>query len=141
MVNDIIDGLSLQINAEFGDEYRIYCGAIKQGLIEPCFLIAALSPSQIQRVGARCFSENGFDIHFFSKSDDESGMYSTANRLFEALKYVTLLNGDMLRGTKMRFQIVDSILHFFVNYNLFLITDLEEDKMDTISINAGYREE
>lgn len=37
MINKIIDGISISLNAEFGDDYKIYTESIEQGLKEPCF--------------------------------------------------------------------------------------------------------
>ena len=43
MINEIIDGISVAINTEFGDDYEIYTESIEQGLEEPCFSILCLN--------------------------------------------------------------------------------------------------
>ena len=45
MINKIIDGISEAIFTEFGDGYDIYTESIEQGLIEPCFSILCLNPT------------------------------------------------------------------------------------------------
>lgn len=40
MLNEIIKGISMALNAAFGDGYEIYQNDVEQGLQEPCFLIA-----------------------------------------------------------------------------------------------------
>ena len=48
MINKIIDGISVAINAEFGDDYEIYTESVEQGLNEPCFSILCLNPTNEQ---------------------------------------------------------------------------------------------
>ena len=38
MINSIIEAISIALNNEFGDEYRVYADNIEQCLQEPCFL-------------------------------------------------------------------------------------------------------
>lgn len=53
--------------------------------------------------------------------------------MFDTLEYVTMLNGDIIRGTNMHTEIVDGVLHFLVNYNLFLIKEpTEVDTMESL---------
>ena len=49
MLNEIIKGISMALNAAFGDGYEIYQNDVEQGLKEPCFLIAVLQPESIFR--------------------------------------------------------------------------------------------
>ena len=37
MLNEIIKGISMALNAAFGDGYEIYQNDVEQGLKEPCF--------------------------------------------------------------------------------------------------------
>lgn len=53
-----------------------------------------------------------------------------ASILLEALEYITLVNGDLLRGTNMHFENVDDVLHFFANYNVHLIQP--DEKAETM---------
>ena len=48
MINKIIDGISIALNAEFGNDYEIYTDNIEQGLKEPCFSIVCLNPRMNQ---------------------------------------------------------------------------------------------
>ncbi len=45
--------------------------------------------------------------------------HAVAERLFSCLEYLDV-DGDLVRGTKMRYEVVDGILHFFVDYDLFV---------------------
>ena len=139
MVNEIIDGISLKLNQVFGDGYEIYGDTdIVQGLNEPCFFIALLNPTQTQLVGQRYFRENPFDIQYFPKNAGLNiELHSVASELFDALEYITLLDGEKLHGTSMAYEIVDGVLHFKVNYNVFM-TKKEEfiDAMENVEIDT-----
>lgn len=137
MVNKLIDGISIKLNQVFGDKKRIYDGSVEQGLKEPCFLITILNSSQTQKIGLRYFRQHSFDIHYFpSIRDDNNELQGMGSDLFDALEYVTIENGDLVRGTKMNYEVVDGVLHFFVNYNMF-VTKIEvpEDSMETLTVN------
>ena len=127
MVNDLIDGISVKLNQVFGDGVRIYSESVKQGLKEPCFFIAVLNPTQNPMIGARYFREHPFDIHYFpSKDGGNQEIQDVASKLFDALEYITLLDGDLVRGTEMHYEKVDDVLHFFVKYNMFVISRLKK---------------
>ena len=122
MVNDLIDGISVKLNQVFGDGVRIYSESVKQGLKEPCFFITVLNPTQNPMIGARYFREHSFDIHYFpSKDGGNQEIQDVASKLFDALEYITLLDGDLVRGTEMHYEKVDGVLHFFVDYNFHVI--------------------
>ena len=46
MINNVIAGIAIALNQEFGDDYEIYTEEIKQDLKEPCFFITLLNPSK-----------------------------------------------------------------------------------------------
>lgn len=121
MINSIVDGISIKLNNVFGDEYKIYSEDVKQGFDEPCFFILLLNPSKKQLVGQRYEREHHFDIHFFpsNKENANNQMNSVADTLLDALEYITV-DGNLLRGTKMKVEPVDNVLHFFVSYNFIV---------------------
>lgn len=51
MLNEIIKGISMALNAALGDGYEIYQNDVEQGLKEPCFLIAVLQPEITPMLG------------------------------------------------------------------------------------------
>ena len=142
MVNDLIDGISVKLNQVFGDDYRIYSENVNQGLKEPCFFIAVLNPTQSQVIGLRYFKEHPFDIHYFPSSKDGGNqeIQDVASKLFDALEYITLLNGDLVCGTEMHYEKVNDVLHFFVKYNMFVHKQVEvADEMETLTVNNNVK--
>lgn len=136
MINDIINGISTKLNQVFGSDYKIYKEEIKQGLKEPCFSIVVLEPSQEAKLPNRYFRSYPFDIHFFPESKTKNEMYNVAEKLLIELEYITVLD-NLCRGTKMRYEMVDGVLHFFVNYDLFIKKPKElGEYMETLTINV-----
>ena len=137
MVNDLIDAISIKLNQVFGDGKRIYSETVKQGLQEPCFFIAVLNPLQTQMIGNRYFRQHPFDIHYFpAVQDNTNELQEMASNLFDALEYITLTNGDLVRGSEMHYEVVDGVLHFFVDYNMFVNkVEVPADNMETLTVN------
>lgn len=120
MINSIIDSISIALNAEFGDRYKNYKEEKKQDLEEPCFFIQCLNPTQRLFLNKRYFRKNQFCIQYFPETSDKNEeCFAVAERLLERLEYLTV-NRDLVMGTKMYYEVVDNILHFFVNYDMFV---------------------
>lgn len=137
MINKIIDGICEALNQEFGNEYEIYTEEIKQGLKEPCFSVVILAPTTTQYLGRRYHNTNPFCIHYFPKSQTaaKAECYDIIERLTNCLEYITV-SGDLVRGTGMNSEIVEGVLSFFVNYNVFV---LKEDKEQVSMVEITQR--
>lgn len=119
MLNDIIGGVTAAIDKEFGDNYEVYTENIEQGLKAPCFFVKSLEVSQRRYVGNRYLLTVPLDVHFFPAGKRaKADMHDAATRLQFALERITLLNGDLVSGIDAHYEIVDSVLHFFITYNM-----------------------
>ncbi len=121
ILGEIVAGISRAINSEFGDKYKIYAESVEQGLEEPCFFIQSLTNDFKQELGNRYYWENLFCIQFFPEDlHNPSGeCCDVSQRLFLCLEYI-MIDGKPLRGIKMNCKIIDEVLNFFVNYNVFV---------------------
>lgn len=129
MINKIIDGISVAISSKFGDPYEIYTESIEQGLKEPCFSIVCLNPNIEQVLGKRYFRQNQFCIHYFPSSDEKAyECHDIAEKLMDVLELITV-DGDLCRGTDMGYQVIDDVLSFMVNYDMFIYKELESKTM------------
>ena len=114
---------------------------VEQGLEEPCFFIFSLKPSSKQLVGNRYERKYPFDIHFFPDTELVDGISTINNqlnevteRLFTALEYITVDN-SLVRGTSINAEIVDNVLHFFINFNMIVKKETEPiDTMGSLTI-------
>lgn len=134
-INDVVTAISIKLYETFGEAYEIYTESIEQGFQEPAFFIALLNPEFNQVIGNRYHETLPFDIHYFGPGYMDA--YSKASKLMKEMEYIQLLNGDLLRGTKMKGEVIDGVLHFFVNYNfhVYKVTD-PLDSMDGIWISG-----
>ena len=121
MINSIIESISITLNAEFGDKYAVHREEKKQGLKEPCFFVQCLNPTEELLFWKRYFRQNQFCIQYFPEDElrGKQECYAVAERLFSCLEYLDV-GGDPVMGTKRKCEVVDGILHFFVNYDLFV---------------------
>ena len=145
IVNDIITAISIALNAEFNPDeearYEVTAEEIKQNLHEPCFYIQCINPTHEQFLGRRYFRQLPFVIQYFPESTTgyEAECNAVAERMTWCLEYITCVGEDQpIRGTKMRSEVVDGVLNFFVNYDGFVLkaddTELMEDLTSTLEL-------
>jgi len=134
MLNDIITGIAKALDTAFGPDYRVHKNDVKQGLTEPCFFIAVLKPGQTPLLGDRAIWHSPFDIHYFPKGPATNAeLYDAATKLMYCLRYITLPDGDMLRGMSISYEAVDGVLHFFVTYCMVVNIPRELPAMETLT--------
>jgi len=137
-INEVVSAIAIKLHQTFGDSYTIYTESIQQGFQEPCFFIALLELEFRQIVGNRYHKTLPFDVHFFGKSNLEA--HNVADKLLANMEFIQCLNGDLLHGTKMNVNLVDDVLHFFVNYNTIVTKDTDPvDGMEGLTINGTTR--
>lgn len=128
----------MALNTAFGDGYEIFQNNVEQGLKEPCFFISILKPEIIPMLGRRFIQRNSFDIQYFPTSPGNNAeMITAAETMIGALDFITLPGGDLLHGTSVNYEVVDNVLHFFVNYNLPVLKPTEQTYMETLETEVG----
>lgn len=138
MLNEIIKGVARRLNAAFGDEYTIYQNGVRQGWQEPCFFIGVLQPEQLPLLGGRARRRNPLVVQYFPQAaGDNAELLDTAERLLLELTYIRLANGDCLRGTGMRYEIADGVLHFFVSYNMLVEQTQAQVNMEDLTVEQN----
>ena len=102
MLNEIIQGVSMKLNATFGDKYRFYQNDVRQGFKPPCFFLAVLNPEIAPLAGRQYINRNPLDVRFFPKDQrNNAEMFTVAAEMMDVLEIITLPNGDLIRGTGM----------------------------------------
>lgn len=148
MINKIIDGISKAINEEFGDDYEIYTEEIEQGLEEPCFSITTVEPTnELFRLN-KYFRKNPFCIHYFPSSKDKKNeCYKVLERMYLSMEYIEIeetfdgvTTKSKVMGTNMNGVYDDGVLHFFVNYDMY-VNKVEDAQtpMDSYDYNADVK--
>lgn len=119
-INDIITAISMKLNQVFGDNCKIYDDKVPQGFKTPAFFILFLNLEQVQQIGSRFRINTLFNIQYFPNQTDRVEASKMTLKVQQALKEITLLNGDIIRGTNANSEIIDGVAHNFVNFNFFL---------------------
>ena len=135
MLNDIMDAVTRRLNELFGDGYEIYTDAVEQGLKEPCFFVQFLEPSEKPMIGRRYYRETAMCIQHLPGDTVQPSreLNRVADILMDGMEYVTLANGDLLRGTGRSHRTEDGVLSFLVSYNMFVLKQpAGEDPMESI---------
>ncbi len=126
MINSIIAAITTCLKAEFGSRYKVHMEEKKQGLMEPCFFISCINPDSQLFLGKRYMRKNQFCIQYFPETEKKKQeCYSIAERLLLCLRQITVM-GAMVRGIRMHYEVVEGILHFFINYDMY-VYDAEEE--------------
>ncbi len=139
MIDLIISGISNTLYDTFG--YENFSDEIHQGLDPPCFFVSCIDPSIQKYIGTRYLKKNRFVIQFFPGSDDiKNQCYRVGEKMFECLEVIRV-DDFFLHATKMKFEIIDNVLHFFVDYNAFVRkVEQEQDAMGIMQNNIRVRE-
>lgn len=128
-VNDVRDGVIAALRSAY-PAVKIYGEKIKQGLVQPRFFVKILTAGHDREVDRRYKRVHSFDVHYFSETNED--MHAVADSLYAKLEYINL-NGGLYRGSKMQHEIIDDVLHFFVDYDFHVMKPKQvEPKMQTM---------
>lgn len=120
MINEIIEGISTALYDNFGDDYEIHMEEIEQDLKEPCFFISSLNPTIAQFLGKRYVVRNQFCIQYFPATKKvRRECNDVADKMALAFEYI-LVDDVVLRGTQMKYEVINGVLNFFVNFDGYL---------------------
>ena len=121
MINTIMEAISIALDAEFGDGYETYIEEMSQDMDGHAFFIQCPNPTDRLFLGKRYFRQNQFCIQYFPLSEDDRNRecHTVGERLFSCLEYLEM-DGSPVRGTNMKYEVIDGVLHFFVNYDMFV---------------------
>jgi hypothetical protein len=137
MINKIIDAISISLNTAFGDGYEIYTESIEQGLQEPCFSVFCLNPTNALFRNNKYFRTNQFCIQYFPSTDEpKAECNAVLEKLYDCLELITVTD-DLTRGSRMNGEIVDGVLNFFINYNMFVYkVEVPGENMEDLDIKT-----
>ncbi|MGD9678428.1 MAG: DUF6838 family protein [Vulcanibacillus sp.] len=131
-INDIRDGVIYTIKQQF-PTMKIYGEEVKQGFREPCFFIKVLQLDHAKEINRHYIRTHSFDVHYFGLSNED--MHNVADNLYNILEYISI-TGGLCRGVRMKHEIVDRALHFFVDYKIRLIKETEDNpKLKELEVN------
>lgn len=106
----------------------------------PAFSVLILTAAQTQELGPRYLRNHTFVIRYFAPNKTNAEIHEVAEQLYDIMDVIEV--GDKkYRGTSMNHEIVDRVLHFFVDYNFHVKRDMPSDpKMEQLEQEGFIRE-
>lgn len=132
-VNSIRSGVILALS-DFFPTLDIYGEEINQGFEAPCFFVKLLTTAQDREMDRRYRRSHSFDIHYFPASaDPNEEAHGMAEQLYDKLRQVNI-DGALYRGAGMTHEVVEGVLHFFVDFNFHVFAEKQPGiKMQTLN--------
>ncbi|PYI57024.1 phage tail terminator family protein [Paenibacillus flagellatus] len=116
-INDVRNGVVGALADAFPAS-KIHDEEIRQGLRLRDFFVKLLTADQTREVGRRYMRTHSFDVHFFADTYEEC--HAVASTLYDIMEYITVAGGKV-RGTRMNHEIVEDVLHFYVDYDFHIM--------------------
>lgn len=127
----IISSIVNRLNEVFG--LTVYTESVEQGFKEPCFFVSRFNTTHKLFLGRRYYDTNQFCINFFpNEGDEREHCDSVAHKLFICLEWLNY-GEDLIRGVNMKYDVLDNVLNFYVDYNLFSYRAIDIDNMADVS--------
>lgn len=141
MINEIMEAIRASLKEEFGDNYEIDMEEVRQGSKTPCFFIQCLNSTNDLFLGKRYFRTNRFCIQYFPQSEEvKTECSDVGKRMWQCIEYITLSGDDKpVRGTQMKCEVIDGVLHFFVNYDCFVQKTEQTTLMGSLESNMNVK--
>lgn len=140
-ISDVIQGIATALFMQFGSGYKIYTEQVEQSLVEPCFFVKCLDPALNRNVGIRFWKMHQFSVQYFPVVQMS---YSECQAVFDQLLECMVdlpVGTNILHGTNLIGQLIDGILTFTVNYNLFVFhQETPETPMTDVGVEVDAKE-
>ncbi|MFS1514560.1 DUF6838 family protein [Chengkuizengella sp. SCS-71B] len=120
-INTVRDGVISKIKFVFPG-VKVTGEKIRQGLKVPQFFVKILLSEQERELNRRYKRMHTFDIHYFATSNEDA--HKVAEKLYSEMEYIEVSQGK-IRGRKMRHEVFDNVLHFFVDYDFHVLREIE----------------
>ncbi|WP_248930132.1 phage tail terminator family protein [Paenibacillus hamazuiensis] len=121
--SDIKNGIAQRLS-EMEPGISIYTDELQE-FQKPCFFLFTLNGVQSRETGGRYKRTYAFEIQFIpdgNSSQKRTDCEIMGERLFDQLEFVPY-SGSSIRSSDIKFEIMDQVLHFFVNFDVYLIKD------------------
>lgn len=142
MGNDLITGVMTRLRDTFGEDTTVYFDEVKQELNEPCFFVRTLEISQELVVRNRYRRVYHLDIEYHPEDRQQTAreIADVANTMLMAMEYI-YIGENLTRGTNIRYEVQDKVLHFFITFDFFVIRAKDRGtKMEKLYQRYGLKE-
>lgn len=133
MLNDIIDGIFLALDARFGDRFTYRREPQEQGADEGAFFVIPLKGQSKPLIGPRSIRTYPIDVRLFNESATHADLYTLGDELIELLEFITTAQG-IVRGYGFEYNVTDGVLHVIGSYPVVMERAVEvADAPETLS--------
>lgn len=144
VINEIIIGIATKINNIYEKKYPIYTDAQQQGVNKPCFFIKYLNGEENREIGLqdRFYKDKAnFVIIGYTEDGDTEILNNMIDNLYD-LEYIELTDKTLLRAKKLHPKIEDGVLHFFIDYEIFIKKEnVATIKMDNYDLTGEVKKD
>ncbi len=133
MINKLIEGISKKLYEVFGN-VKIYVDEIPQNFVTPSFFVKCLTHNDNLMLFDTKRKITKFDILYFPTENNLNKEYEVNNVLAVLVDSLNIIEADghKVKGLNITTEKVDGVLHFFVDYNITLIKQGENIKMENL---------
>lgn len=137
MLQKILNAVTKQIHTTFGYE-RIFTDEVEQGIKLPYALVTAESSPRVKKAGDRYEETTTVSVIIeIDNSDMFDELRSIGSQLEDVLEYITLSDGDKLRGDNFHIVIENGYVDFTVDYKYFIRKiKAAEETMQNVTSNV-----
>lgn len=125
-INDVRYAVIAALNDKFPNS-MVTGEENEQNLTLPYYYVHLLEWEQEHEQGRRFMRRHPFDIRYYSDSGTNEDLYTIAEQLVSGLQQIVVAEFTV-RGTHIRAQITDEVLHFFVNYD-FMVYEMPPERV------------
>lgn len=143
MIDAILTAISTRLS-EVKEGCEIYSQDVEQGLSPNSFFIRLLIATTTPLLGQRKFRFYPFVITYFpTASETNDDMMTLGDRMVTELEYITMLNGDIVRGWDISYEIdhEQNVLRFEIEYRITTIPVEEIEAMQDLTQEIEIKEE
>lgn len=135
ILNDIITGIAIKLDELFDGKYDIFFDFVSQNLMTPCFIIRKIDTNVKPLLGNRFILSNSFCISFIfnSSMDFDKSITEIEECLLANMRLITSLTGEKYNGSNMYTELVDGVLHLFIDYNCTVTKSVSKKYMERLN--------
>ena len=127
----ILDGITKTLRLHFPN-YQIYTESVKQGLIEPAFIVRAITTNRSPINRNLVKQIHSFNITYLS--GDLNDCYNVQDKLFNILEIIELKNGVRIFGHDINSKMGGDMLNVGISFSYHLFGKSDEIFMENQNI-------
>lgn len=126
--NDVVEGVMDKLELE-DPETELSGEGFDPELEEPQWFVQLKSGAQSREPGGRFRRKHAFDVQYTAPEASEPELHDVAEQLYDWLEAIELPDAGTVRGGGMKHEILQGVLHFYVEYALRVVRQDEDESV------------